>query len=182
MFVNERYTSRQLRDARARELAAQGLTVTRRTSKNQSLDPRYVEDIGGLSSKRDSVSSTPVVGRLLDTTTQPVSRQANPARTVLLAPAPTSPPQATNQGTVYTLHFDRPFGHARHYTGWSKDLDKRLWHHKRGTGANLLKHVAAAGIDWTLARTWSGDRNLERKLKQQGGASRRCPICRTAAT
>jgi hypothetical protein len=81
-------------------------------------------------------------------------------------------------GTVYLLHLDAPFGHAKHYTGWASDLYGRLAHHAAGTGANLLRHVAKAGIGWQLARTWNGDRHLERRLKRGGGAARRCPICR----
>ena len=83
------------------------------------------------------------------------------------------------QGTVYLLHFDRPFGHARHYLGWASNLEGRLWHHEHGDGANLLKHVKRAGITWTLARTWEGDRHLERRLKNRGGHSRLCPLCKT---
>lgn len=80
--------------------------------------------------------------------------------------------------TVYLLHFDRPFGHARHYLGWASSLDARLAHHANGTGANLLRHVAAAGISWQLARVWEGaDRNRERQIKRQGGLSRSCPLC-----
>jgi hypothetical protein len=37
--------------------------------------------------------------------------------------------------------------------------------------------ITKAGITWQLARVWPGDRNLERRLKVQGGASRRCPLC-----
>jgi hypothetical protein len=37
--------------------------------------------------------------------------------------------------------------------------------------------VARAGIEWRLARVWVGGRQLERRLKVQGGASRRCPLC-----
>jgi hypothetical protein len=81
-------------------------------------------------------------------------------------------------GTVYLLHLDAPFGHARHYTGFANDLYGRLAHHGTSTGANLLLHVAKAGIGWQLARTWRGDRYLERRLKRAGGASRRCPVCR----
>jgi hypothetical protein len=81
-------------------------------------------------------------------------------------------------GTVYLLHLDAPFGHARHYTGWASDLYGRLAHHGTTTGANLLLHVAKAGIGWQLARTWNGDRHLERRLKRAGGATRRCPLCR----
>jgi hypothetical protein len=49
--------------------------------------------------------------------------------------------------------------------------------HQKGQGARLLQVVKAAGITWTLARTWPGDRKRERQLKAQGGASRRCPQC-----
>ncbi len=80
-------------------------------------------------------------------------------------------------GTVYLLHFDRPYVHAGHYTGWTTDLPSRLADHAAGRGARLLAVIAAAGIGWQLARTWPGTRSLERALKRQGGASRRCPIC-----
>src|SRR5438105_4055488 len=83
-------------------------------------------------------------------------------------------------GTVYLVHFDSPFGHARHYTGWAANLEGRLWHHANATGANLLRHVRAAGIGWTLARTWQATRRKERSLKNSGGASRYCPICKRA--
>jgi predicted GIY-YIG superfamily endonuclease len=80
-------------------------------------------------------------------------------------------------GTVYLLHFDRPYGHAGHYTGWTADLPSRLADHAAGRGARLLAVVASAGIGWQLARTWTGTRAVERALKRQGGASRRCPLC-----
>jgi hypothetical protein len=83
-------------------------------------------------------------------------------------------------GTVYLLHFDRPFAHARHYLGWASpgNLHLRLAHHGSESGANLMWHVAKAGIGWDLARTWPGDRYLERRLKRRGGAARICPLCR----
>jgi predicted GIY-YIG superfamily endonuclease len=80
-------------------------------------------------------------------------------------------------GTVYLLHFDRPYKHAKHYTGWTDDLGARLAHHAAGNGARLLAVVHAAGIGWQLARTWPGDRARERQIKRQGGASRHCPMC-----
>jgi predicted GIY-YIG superfamily endonuclease len=80
-------------------------------------------------------------------------------------------------GTVYLLHFDRPYAHAAHYTGWTTNLAARLAEHANGTGARLLAVVAASGIGWTLARTWTGTKAVERALKRQGGASRRCPLC-----
>src|SRR5437879_4805387 len=84
---------------------------------------------------------------------------------------------ATHAGTVYLLHFDRPYRHASHYTGWTANLDDRLDQHEAGHGARLLAVIRAAGIGFTLARTWPGTRSTERALKRQGGASRRCPLC-----
>lgn len=81
-------------------------------------------------------------------------------------------------GTVYLLHFDRPYRHARHYTGWTENLPARLAEHHSGHGARLLAVIGQAGIGWSLARTWpEATRATERALKRQGGASRRCPAC-----
>lgn len=85
---------------------------------------------------------------------------------------------ADSPGVVYVIHFDVPYRHARHYTGWARDLEARRAAHRAGRGARLLEVLARAGIGWTLARTWDGSRSRERQLKRQGGASRRCPICR----
>lgn len=89
-------------------------------------------------------------------------------------PEMTAPDRA---GTVYLLHFDRPYAHAKHYLGWTTDLPARLAEHAAGRGARLLAVVHAAGIGWRLARTWPGSRARERQLKRQGGASRCCPAC-----
>jgi predicted GIY-YIG superfamily endonuclease len=81
-------------------------------------------------------------------------------------------------GTVYLLHFDRPFKHARHYIGWTRDLDARLADHRSGSGAVLLGVLKREGIGFKLARTWTpADRHRERRIKNQGGASRCCPMC-----
>jgi hypothetical protein len=87
-------------------------------------------------------------------------------------------PPFVPSGTVYLLHFERPFGHARHYLGWTDGpLERRLALHGGPGGANLMRHVAAAGIGWRLARVWDGDRHRERQLKNQGGRARLCPVC-----
>jgi hypothetical protein len=88
-------------------------------------------------------------------------------------------------GTVYLLHFDQRYEHAGHYTGFAESsgaegsgLLKRLGEHATGRGARLVEVITQAGISFRLARTWpSVTRARERQLKQQGGASRRCPIC-----
>jgi hypothetical protein len=80
-------------------------------------------------------------------------------------------------GTVYLLHFDRPYKHARHYLGWAGNLDARLAVHGTRHGARLLAVLRAEGIGWQLARTWPGDRNRERQLKNMGSSARHCPMC-----
>lgn len=85
--------------------------------------------------------------------------------------------EVTRTGVVYLLHFDRPYRHAAHYTGWTLNLPHRLDKHATGHDARLLAVIGAYGVGWQLARTWTGDRNRERALKNQGGASRRCPLC-----
>jgi predicted GIY-YIG superfamily endonuclease len=80
-------------------------------------------------------------------------------------------------GTIYLLHFDHPYQHAAHYCGFTTNLDQRLAEHAAGCGARLLAVIVHAGIGWRLARTWTGTRNRERALKEQGGGARRCPIC-----
>jgi predicted GIY-YIG superfamily endonuclease len=83
--------------------------------------------------------------------------------------------------TVYLIHFRKPFKHARHYLGFSTDLDKRLTDHLAGMGARLMEVVTAAGIQWKLVRTWPGDRELERRLKNRKEAPKLCPICNPKA-
>ena len=34
--------------------------------------------------------------------------------------------KAPPSGVVYLVHFTQPYRHARHYTGWTADLDSRL--------------------------------------------------------
>jgi predicted GIY-YIG superfamily endonuclease len=82
-------------------------------------------------------------------------------------------------GTVYLIHFERPFKHARHYIGYSDNLDARTVRHNKGNGAKLLHHVKAAGIHFEVVKTWEDkDRAFERKLKNLRQSWRRCPVCR----
>lgn len=84
-------------------------------------------------------------------------------------------------GTVYLLHFSEKIsGHAGHYLGWASRLEARIEHHRAGTGARLTQVAAERGISFEVARTWSGDRNLERRLKNRKNAGRLCPVCLAA--
>lgn len=80
-------------------------------------------------------------------------------------------------GTVYLIHFDTPYRHARHYVGWTPDLDARLQAHRSGRGSRLMEVITTAGITWQLARTWPGGRKRERAIKNRHEAPRLCPLC-----
>ncbi|HLI06510.1 MAG TPA: hypothetical protein VKV40_08080 [Ktedonobacteraceae bacterium] len=80
--------------------------------------------------------------------------------------------------TVYLLHFEEPYKHARHYLGYSKHVDIRLDQHAQGRGVPLMRAVHRAGIAWCLARTWEGDWGLEKYLRRQHHGPRFCPFCR----
>ena len=83
--------------------------------------------------------------------------------------------------TVYLLHFETKLAHAQHYLGSTDDLENRLACHRKGNGARLMAVVTALGITWRLARTWPGDRALERRLKRRKEGRRLCPICNPRA-
>jgi len=86
-----------------------------------------------------------------------------------------------NTGTVYLIHFNGAYKHARHYLGFSENLDKRICDHLCGQGARLMEVVTLAEIEWKVSRTWHGDRGLERKLKNRHEAPKLCPVCNPKA-
>src|SRR5262245_18236984 len=79
--------------------------------------------------------------------------------------------------TIYLLHFNQAYQHARHYLGLTDDLAARLDRHTAGNGARLMEVITGAGITWQLARTWEGDRKLERRLMNRKHTSLLCPVC-----
>jgi len=79
--------------------------------------------------------------------------------------------------TVYVLHVERPFRHAAHYLGFTNNLLARIAQHRAGQGARLMEVIGWYGIDFEVARTWRGDRKLERRLKRWHAGPRLCPIC-----
>lgn len=88
-------------------------------------------------------------------------------------------------GTVYLLHLNTPFWSRgrtyswSHYIGFAHygNLCSRLEAHAKGRGAKFTRRAREAGCTWHLARVWAGDKKLERRIKNQGGASRFCPSC-----
>lgn len=82
-------------------------------------------------------------------------------------------------GTIYLLHFDRPFGHAKHYLGWAENQNwsERIEQHRSGQGSKLMSYVIGAGIGFVVAKLWDNKtRHDERRWKARG-KGQICPIC-----
>jgi predicted GIY-YIG superfamily endonuclease len=88
-----------------------------------------------------------------------------------------APDPGQDTGQVYLLHLDPAYLHARHYLGWTQDLEARLQAHREGRGARLMEVQKQAGGSFRLARTWPGDRDRERAIKDGHDAPRLCPEC-----
>lgn len=78
---------------------------------------------------------------------------------------------------VYILHFDKPLKHAKHYVGFAVNVNKRVEKHRKGTGARLTQVLKQVGIGFVVAAVLPGERDLERKIKNQKHTDRFCPIC-----
>lgn len=82
-------------------------------------------------------------------------------------------------GTIYIIHFDRPYKGTLHYVGWTEGsvLD-RLERHRSGRGSPLLKAVNDAGIKYKVSRSIHNvTRNAERQIKDERNHKRYCPCC-----
>lgn len=83
------------------------------------------------------------------------------------------------RGTVYVLHFDPAYRHARHYIGWTAgDVQARLDTHLQGAGSPLIRAAVGAGVSIQLVATMPGSRVLERRLKRWHKTTQFCPTCR----
>lgn len=81
-------------------------------------------------------------------------------------------------GTVYLIHFEKPYKGCRHYIGWTSDYIAREERHWNGNGSPLLKAVKNAGINFGIVRIWENKtRQFERQLKRQHNSKRFCPLC-----
>jgi hypothetical protein len=127
--------------------------------------------------------------------TQPVVSDPSAALRAWIAAQPWVQPGPV--GWVYLLCFRDPATgqhaplvgngcrgqYAGHYWGWTDDLLRRITREHRNPrwrGAGRLVQVAlAAGLTFELAwLEYPATRGRERRLKNQGSAYRRCPLCR----
>lgn len=92
----------------------------------------------------------------------------------------------TTTDFIYILHFQQPRYHARHYTGSTTDLLRRLDEHWTGKGSRLTQALYRDAQDWTLAALYSlkqpnpldlSIREIEQAVKASANAPRHCPIC-----
>ena len=88
-----------------------------------------------------------------------------------------------HNGIVYLLHLERSYRHARHYIGFTQNLEQRLAAHRAGRGSPLIAAAIADGIQFELAAIWEGDRYDERRLhRQKNTRARLCPMCASTVT
>jgi len=80
-------------------------------------------------------------------------------------------------GTVYLIHFNRAYKHARHYLGYSEHLDKRLTDHLCGMGARLAE--PRTGI-WPVRASATISRQIRSRAMTLVMASGDSPIGRDA--
>lgn len=84
---------------------------------------------------------------------------------------------------VYILHFDKPYKHAKHYTGIAKNIEKRVKEHRAGRGARLTQVLKENNIGFQYAvvkeyEDFSPAKAEEKRLKTKvKHPSRFCPIC-----
>lgn len=82
-------------------------------------------------------------------------------------------------GLICLLHFERFYHHARHYLGYTEDLDARVAAHHAGRASPLVAAAVRDGIGFCVAATWPGDQTEERRLhRYRNSPQRLCPICR----
>lgn len=82
--------------------------------------------------------------------------------------------------TVYLLHFDPPFRHARHYIGFTPEdtAVRRIVEHLRGVGTPLVREAIKAGSQILVPHIWTGaPREFERWLKARRDTACWCPCC-----
>lgn len=89
----------------------------------------------------------------------------------------------TEEGEVYLLCLSGWLGSdrhkARHYLGWTNDLEERIREHRRGKGSKFTQAACQRGLTIRVAEVWIGTRQLEKQLKRRHNLKHFCPICQS---
>jgi predicted GIY-YIG superfamily endonuclease len=83
-------------------------------------------------------------------------------------------------GTVYILHFSKNLAHAKHYIGFTTDLNQRIKDHHAGNSnsAKIMQAVKQNSITFIIGNIFKNKtRSFERNLKNQKHSNRYCAIC-----
>lgn len=87
----------------------------------------------------------------------------------------------TEPGEVYLLCLSGTLGgdrhRAKHYLGWSNDLENRLREHRTGKGSKFTQAACRRGLTIRVAEVWTGTRHLEKSIKRSRNLKRFCPLC-----
>jgi hypothetical protein len=93
------------------------------------------------------------------------------------------PWNASTMGEVYLFHFNAPLGNlanvraqARHYLGFTDDLDSRLKKQLAGKGAKIVAAALAKGLIFEIYH-WPACLATEKLVKRYKKTSAFCPAC-----
>ena len=84
---------------------------------------------------------------------------------------------------IYVIHFDKPYKHAKHYTGIALDVENRVKKHRSGQGSKLMAVLKREGIGFRynviaeyegFSEAHAEEKRLKTKVKKP---QRFCPIC-----
>lgn len=81
-----------------------------------------------------------------------------------------------SSSVVYIIELSQSIGGEHHtastYIGFADDGDwaRRLQEHRSGAGSRMLAYCASVGIEFNVVAVFSGDRRLERGLKNRKNA------------
>ena len=84
---------------------------------------------------------------------------------------------------LYIFCFHSPVCHAKHYTGITKDPERREKEHTSGQGSPLMAELVKCNIGYEFRvisqhKGYSEAKEAERKKKNNGGATKWCPVCK----
>src|SRR5262249_40381560 len=79
---------------------------------------------------------------------------------------------------IYVLCFSPAYQHARHYVGFTDNVDRRIARHLAGRGSPLVRAAVQAGCTVSLTLVVEGDRTDERRIKNRANGCEICPVCR----